>query len=152
MTIGSGLRAPPTTLGSIARSKTPDNTPPSKGKEKVDASKKRKVAFEDVPISSTTPPAPQAAPSVEPSSSAGASKVDKATEVLNQLRQLPEKAGMSLRFQQGQTTPPRLFGRQSAGIAWQACRVRLSSLSVHIYRPPRYSLTSQNGSRSQLYC
>ena len=36
MTIGSGLRAPPSTLGSIAKSKTPEGTPPSKGKEKVE--------------------------------------------------------------------------------------------------------------------
>ncbi|PON61214.1 hypothetical protein TorRG33x02_282350, partial [Trema orientale] len=102
MTIGSGLRAPPSTLGSIAKSKTPEGTPPSKGKEKVDSSKKRKVTFDDIPPSSTTPPAPQPVnqtePSIEPSSSAGASQVDKATEVLNQLRQLPEKAGMSTAF------------------------------------------------------
>ena len=104
MTIGSGLRAPPSTLGSMARSKTPDSTPPAtKGKEKVESSKKRKVAFEDVPTSSPPSQPPKPASQPEPiketaTSSAGGSQVNNDEEVLALLRQLPERAGMSAAF------------------------------------------------------
>lgn len=104
MTISSGLRALPSTLGSMARSKTPDSTPPStKRKEKIDSSKKRKVTFKDIMTSSPSPqpsmPTSQPGPSKVPAtSSAGASQANKDEEILAHLRQLPEKAGLSAAF------------------------------------------------------
>ncbi|PON60685.1 hypothetical protein PanWU01x14_151030 [Parasponia andersonii] len=48
--IGSSLQAPSSTSGSRQKLRTLDNTPltPSKGKEKVEATKKIKVVFENV--------------------------------------------------------------------------------------------------------
>ncbi|PON61337.1 hypothetical protein PanWU01x14_147140, partial [Parasponia andersonii] len=102
MVIGRGLRAPPSTLGSMAKSKTPESTllSTSKGKEKVDTSKKRKVAFEDIPTSS--PPQPQTVshpePSKETATSSKSNQVDKVEELFALLKQLPDKAGMSAAF------------------------------------------------------
>ncbi|PON78584.1 hypothetical protein PanWU01x14_018420 [Parasponia andersonii] len=100
MVIGSGLRAPPSTLGSRAKSKTPENTPSSKGKEKADCSKKRKVVFEDVPASSSPPPPQPASTSVPPTEAATSEPIpaDKGDELFALLNQLPEKAGMSAAF------------------------------------------------------
>ncbi|PON79277.1 hypothetical protein PanWU01x14_013930, partial [Parasponia andersonii] len=101
MVIGSGLRAPPSTLGSMAKTKTPESTPPSKGKEKVDCSKKRKVVFEDVPASSPPQPPQPASTSVPPTEDATSSEpnlADKGDELFALLNQLPEKAGMSAAF------------------------------------------------------
>ncbi|PON51511.1 hypothetical protein PanWU01x14_215930, partial [Parasponia andersonii] len=103
MVIGSGLRAPPSTLKSMAKSKTPKSTFPSssKGKEKVDNSKKRKVVFEDIPASSP-PPQPQTMShpelSKETATSSEPNLVDKDEELFALLNQLPEKAGMSAAF------------------------------------------------------
>ncbi|PON66754.1 hypothetical protein PanWU01x14_107910, partial [Parasponia andersonii] len=101
MVIGSGLRAPSSTLRSMAKTKTPESTPPSKGKEKVDSSKKRKVAFEDFPASSP-PPQPQPAshpePPTEAATSSGPTLADKGEELFALLNQLPKKAGMSVAF------------------------------------------------------
>ncbi|PON74554.1 hypothetical protein PanWU01x14_049610, partial [Parasponia andersonii] len=103
MVIGSRLQAPPSTLGSMAKSKTPERTPPSmsKGKEKVDTSKKRKVTFEDIPTNSP-PPQPQTVSHPDPSKNTATSsepnQVDKDEELFTLLNQLPEKAGMSVAF------------------------------------------------------
>ncbi|PON48309.1 hypothetical protein PanWU01x14_238380 [Parasponia andersonii] len=101
MVIGSGLRAPPSTLGSMTKTKTPESTPPSKGKEKVDCSKKRKVVFEDVPASSPPSPPQTASTSVPPTEAATSSEpnlADKGDDLFALLNQLPEKAGMSAAF------------------------------------------------------
>ncbi|PON77046.1 hypothetical protein PanWU01x14_030550 [Parasponia andersonii] len=100
MAIGSGLRAPPSTLGSMAKTKTPESMPPSKGKEKVDCSKKRKVVFEDVPASSPPSPPQPASTSVPPTEAATSEPipVDKGDELFALLNLLPEKVGMSAAF------------------------------------------------------
>ncbi|PON48940.1 hypothetical protein PanWU01x14_233410, partial [Parasponia andersonii] len=102
MVIGSSLRAPPSTLRSMAKTKTPESTPPSKGKEKVDFSKKRKVSFEDVPASSPPPQPSQPASTPEPPTEAATplelTLADKGDELFALLNQLPEKAGMSAAF------------------------------------------------------
>ncbi|PON64451.1 hypothetical protein PanWU01x14_125200, partial [Parasponia andersonii] len=86
----------------MAKSKTPESTPPSKGKEKVDSSKKRKVAFEDFPASSPSPQPSQPASHLEPPTEAATSSeptlADKGDELFAFLNQLPEKAGMSAAF------------------------------------------------------
>ncbi|PON41410.1 hypothetical protein PanWU01x14_290040 [Parasponia andersonii] len=101
MVIGSSLRAPPSTLGSIAKNKTPESTPPSNGKDKVDCSKKRKVVFEDVPASSPPQPSQPASTSEPPTEAATSSEpnlADKGDELFALLNQLPEKAGMRAAF------------------------------------------------------
>ncbi|PON75890.1 hypothetical protein PanWU01x14_038410, partial [Parasponia andersonii] len=100
MVIGSGLRAPPSTLGSMAKTKTPESMPLSKGKEKVDCSKKRKVIFEDVPASSPPPPSQPASTSIPPTEAATSEPipVDKDNELFALLDQLPERVGMSAAF------------------------------------------------------
>ncbi|PON68763.1 hypothetical protein PanWU01x14_093690 [Parasponia andersonii] len=102
MVIGSGLRAPLSTLGSMAKIKTPESIPPSKGKEKVDCSKKRKVAFEDFPASSPPPqpsqPASTPKPPTEAATSSEPTLADKGDELFALLNQLPEKAVMSAAF------------------------------------------------------
>ncbi|PON51788.1 hypothetical protein PanWU01x14_213580 [Parasponia andersonii] len=103
MIIGSGLRVPPSTLGSMAKSKTSESIPPSmsKGKEKINTSKKQKVAFEDI-LTSSLPPQPQTTshpdPSKETATSSEPNQVDKDEELFSLLNQLPEKAGMSTAF------------------------------------------------------
>ncbi|PON65060.1 hypothetical protein PanWU01x14_119770, partial [Parasponia andersonii] len=89
---------------SIAKSKTPESTPPTtKGKEKVDTLKKQKVAFKD--ILANTPPlqSPLTASQPEPpkemtNSDEGPSQVDKDEELFALLHQLSEKASMSAAF------------------------------------------------------
>ncbi|PON59418.1 hypothetical protein PanWU01x14_159280 [Parasponia andersonii] len=85
----------------MAKSKIPESTPSSKEKEKVDNSKRRKVAFEDVPASSP-PPQPQTTSHSEPSKKTATSSepilADKDGELFSLLNQLSEKAGMSTAF------------------------------------------------------
>ncbi|PON67352.1 hypothetical protein PanWU01x14_103330 [Parasponia andersonii] len=129
MVIGSGLRAPPSTLGSIAKSKTPENIPPSmsKRKEKVDTSKKCKVASEDIPTSSP-PPQPQTVshpdPSKETATSSEPNQVDKDEELFALLNQLPEKAGMS----------PTFIDRFTSEDGWERMKRRSAKVAFGIMR------------------
>ncbi|PON74091.1 hypothetical protein PanWU01x14_053010 [Parasponia andersonii] len=139
MVIGSGLRAPPSTLGSVAKSKTPESTPPSKGKEKVDCSKKRKVAFEDVHPASSHPPQPsQPTSTSEPPSEAATSSepnlADKGDELFALLNQLPEKAGMSADFIDRFTSEEgwERMKRRSAKVAFGSAMRMLANVSFLI--------------------
>ncbi|PON32871.1 hypothetical protein PanWU01x14_357500 [Parasponia andersonii] len=73
----------------MAKTKTPESTLPSKRKEKVDCSKKRKVIFEDVPASSPPQPPQPVSTSVPPTEAATSSepnladKGDKLFSLLN---------------------------------------------------------------------
>ncbi|PON35548.1 hypothetical protein PanWU01x14_335390 [Parasponia andersonii] len=143
MVIGSGLRAPPFTLGSMAKSKTPESTPSSKGKEKVDNSKKRKVAFEDIPASSP-PPQPQTMSHSEPPKGAATSSepilVDKDEELFALLNQLPEKAGMSATFIDRFTSEEgwKRMKRRSAKVAFGSAMRMLANVSTFLFPPQMY--------------
>ncbi|PON52242.1 hypothetical protein PanWU01x14_210840 [Parasponia andersonii] len=138
MVIGSGLRAPPSTLGSMAKTKTPESTPPSKGKEKVDCSKKRKFVFEDVPASSPPSPPQPASTSVPPTEAATSSEpnlADKGDELFVLLNQLPEKAGMSAAFIDRFTSEEgwERMKRRSAKVAFgSAMRMLANSLREQV--------------------
>ncbi|PON56599.1 hypothetical protein PanWU01x14_180120 [Parasponia andersonii] len=138
MVIGSGLRASPSTLGSMAKTKTPESTPPSKGKEKVDNSKRRKVAFEDLPVSSL-PPQPQPASHPEPPTEAATSSeptlADKGEEFFALLNQLPEKAGMSATFIDRFTSEEgwERMKRRSAKVAFGYAMRMLANVSFSIF-------------------
>ncbi|PON52984.1 hypothetical protein PanWU01x14_205200, partial [Parasponia andersonii] len=137
MVIGSGLRAPPSTLGSMAKNKTPESTPPSKGKEKVDNSKKRKVAFKDIPASSLPPPPSQPASTSEPAPEAAPSEpdvVDKSSGLFALLDQLPEKVGMSAAFINRFTTDEgwERMKRRPAKVAFGCAMRMLANVSLLI--------------------
>ncbi|PON72108.1 hypothetical protein PanWU01x14_069500 [Parasponia andersonii] len=121
----------------MAKNKTPESTPPSKGNEKVDCSKKRKVAFEDVPASSPPPPPSQPASTPEPPSEAATSEpnmVDKSDELFALLNQLPEKAGMSAAFIDRFTTEEgwERMKRRPAKVAFRCAMRMLANVSFSI--------------------
>ncbi|PON51293.1 hypothetical protein PanWU01x14_217620 [Parasponia andersonii] len=139
MVIGSSLRAPPSTLGSMVKTKTPESTLPSKGKEKVDCSRKRKVAFEDVPTSSPPPQPSQLASTPEPPTEAATSSepnlADKGDELFALLNQLPKKACMSTAFIDRFTSEKgwERIKRRSAKVAFGSAMRMLANVSFSIF-------------------
>ncbi|PON54340.1 hypothetical protein PanWU01x14_195690, partial [Parasponia andersonii] len=139
MVIGSGLRAPLSTLGLMAKTRTPESTPPSKGKEKVDYSKKRKVAFEDVPASSPPPQSSQPASTPEPPTKDATfsepNLADKGDELFALLNQLPEKAGMSIAFIDHFTSEEgwERMKQRSAKVAFGSTMRMLANVSFSIF-------------------
>ncbi|PON45312.1 hypothetical protein PanWU01x14_260170 [Parasponia andersonii] len=123
----------------MAKTRLPESTPPLKGKEKVDYSKKRKVAFEDVPVSSPPPQPSQPASTSEPPSEAATSSelnlTDKGDELFALLDQLPEKAGMSVAFIDRFTSEEgwERMKRRSAKVAFGSAMRMLANVSFLIH-------------------
>ncbi|PON76683.1 hypothetical protein PanWU01x14_033690, partial [Parasponia andersonii] len=136
---------PPSTLGSMAKTKTPESTPSSKGKGKVDSSKKRKVVFEDFPASSP-PLQPQPTSHPEPPKEAATSSEpilsDKDEEFFALLNQLPEKAGMSAAFIDRFTSEEgwERMKRRSAKVAFGSAMRMLANVSTFLFFPRMYPL------------
>ncbi|PON54792.1 hypothetical protein PanWU01x14_192980 [Parasponia andersonii] len=136
MVIGSGLRAPPSALRSMAKTKTPESTLPSKGKEKIDSSKKRKVAFENFPASSPPPQPSQPASHLEPPTEAVTSSeptlADKGDELFTLLNQLQEKAGISATFIDRFTSEEgwERMKRRSAKVAFRSAMRMLANTAA----------------------
>ncbi|PON38195.1 hypothetical protein PanWU01x14_314140, partial [Parasponia andersonii] len=108
-----------------------------KGKEKVDTSKKRKVAFEDIPTSSPPPQPPLSVSQSELSKEMticdeGPSQVDKDEEFFALIRQLPEKAGMSATFVDRFTSEDgwERMKRRPVKIAFNSTMKMLANVSI----------------------